>query len=326
MAELLSQKEIDELFTAVNNDDEELEDFQTVDTASIKPHDFKRPRRFTQDQLRAISSIGDPFAHSIAKLFANLTGKESQVSIASVYELLYREFIRSIPTPASLAVIHMKPLGDTLFEIGPSISKVLLGSYPPNKVSKAINILTGHESSELLIVFKRILLCLRKTWCKTINVYPKLGIINTAPHLFNIVSPTESCIVITLECRIGDYEDLLNFCIPYTTIKPVLSKFTSENIRSLITEGKDTEPSSLNDTLDSVNLPVSVELGRSELPLKNIRQWQEGSILKLNKLSTEPVDVYVGNVKVAEAEVVILEGENFGIRITKVIGKIAAGN
>ena len=72
------------------------------------------------------------------------------------------------------------------------------------------------------------------------------------------------------------------------------------------------------DLLMDLQLQVSIELGRTKLFVKNILELGQGSVIELNKLSGEPVDIYVNEKKFAEGEVVVVD-ENFGVRITDVI-------
>ncbi len=70
--------------------------------------------------------------------------------------------------------------------------------------------------------------------------------------------------------------------------------------------------------LFDIPLNVSVELGRTKLSLKEIIELGVGSLIELDKLTGEPVDVYVNNKLIARGEVVVID-ENFGVRITEIV-------
>jgi len=65
-------------------------------------------------------------------------------------------------------------------------------------------------------------------------------------------------------------------------------------------------------------LPVSIELGRTKMYIKDILELERGSIIELDKMAGEPVDLYINNKKMAEGEVVVVD-KHFGIRITNLI-------
>ena len=72
------------------------------------------------------------------------------------------------------------------------------------------------------------------------------------------------------------------------------------------------------DLIMDVPLEVTVELGRTSKSIKEILEFTPGTIIELNKIAGEPIDVLVNGKYVAKGEVVVLE-ENFGIRITDII-------
>jgi len=72
------------------------------------------------------------------------------------------------------------------------------------------------------------------------------------------------------------------------------------------------------DMLRDVNMDVSVELGRIELPLGRVLQLAKGSVIELDKLAGEPVDILVNGQRIAQGEVVVID-EHFGVRISNLI-------
>lgn len=70
--------------------------------------------------------------------------------------------------------------------------------------------------------------------------------------------------------------------------------------------------------LMDVDLPISIELGRTRMPIAEILALGPGSVVELNKLAGEPVDLLVNQKVVAKGEVVVVD-ENFGLRITQLM-------
>ncbi len=74
------------------------------------------------------------------------------------------------------------------------------------------------------------------------------------------------------------------------------------------------------DMLLDVTLPISIELGRTSMPIQDILNLGPGSVVELSKLAGEPVDLLVNNKMIARGEVVVVD-ENFGIRVTSMISQ-----
>jgi len=82
---------------------------------------------------------------------------------------------------------------------------------------------------------------------------------------------------------------------------------------------KQAEARNLNMLLD-IPLQVTVELGRTKRSVKEILELASGSIIELDKLAGEPVDILVNSRLIAKGEVVVID-ENFGVRITDILSK-----
>jgi flagellar motor switch protein FliN/FliY len=87
-----------------------------------------------------------------------------------------------------------------------------------------------------------------------------------------------------------------------TSVERISSKATNENIEALL----------------DVDLDVSIELGKASLSIKKVLELAPGSIVELDKMAGEPVDLLVNNKVVAKGEVVVVD-ENFGIRIVSLV-------
>lgn len=74
---------------------------------------------------------------------------------------------------------------------------------------------------------------------------------------------------------------------------------------------------SLDLVLD-ISMPVTVELGRAAMSVRDLLQLRSGSVVELDKMAGEPVDLYVRDVRFARGEVVVVDN-NFGLRITEII-------
>ena len=75
--------------------------------------------------------------------------------------------------------------------------------------------------------------------------------------------------------------------------------------------------------LMDLTLPVSIELGRTSMTVQEILRLGRGAVIQLDRLAGEPIDIYVGDRRFAEGEVVVL-GEHFGVRIVRIFSAAPA--
>jgi flagellar motor switch protein FliN/FliY len=72
------------------------------------------------------------------------------------------------------------------------------------------------------------------------------------------------------------------------------------------------------DVILDVPVHLSLEVGRARIPIRNLLQLNQGSVIELERAAGEPLDVYVNGTLIAQGEVVVVN-ERFGVRLTDVI-------
>lgn len=95
-----------------------------------------------------------------------------------------------------------------------------------------------------------------------------------------------------------------------------------ENLRAeSLLEGREGDANNKDVKLDVIlDVPVtlSMEVGRTRIPIRNLLQLNQGSVVELERAAGEPLDVYINGTLIAHGEVVVVN-EKFGIRLTDVI-------
>ena len=302
MNEVLSQDEIDQLLTAISSGEADTDDFKPVsDTRKIKIYDFKRPDKFSKEQIRTVSIMHETFARLTTTSLSAQLRSLVHVHVASVDQLTYEEFIRSIPTPTTLAVINMDPLkGNAVLEIDPAITFSMIDRLFGGKGVTTGNKnrdLTDIEQSVMEGIIVRILANMREAWTQVIDLRPRLGQIETNPQFAQIVPPSEMVVLVTLETKVGDEEGMMNFCIPYLTIEPIISKLSSQFWFSSVRRSSTTQYlGTLKEKLSTVDMDIVAEIGSIHLPIRDVLGLQKGDIVRLSNIRIgDPITLSVGN-------------------------------
>ena len=219
MTEVLTQEEINNLLNAINA--AESKNSQDSGTES-------RQDKFSREQIRSISIIYENFARMAKSSLSVRLRNTVKMNIASTDQLFLEEFFRSIPVPTVLGVINMEPLkGCAILEIDPAIAFAFIDRMCGGKGEspKSQHELTDIEKKIMEGIFVSLLENLREAWSGVIDLQPRLDMIETNPLFIRIAPPTEEVVLVTLEATTGDAEGMLNFCIPYPVIEPIMEKF-----------------------------------------------------------------------------------------------------
>ena len=303
MTEVLSQDEIDQLLTAISSGEVETAEIQqATDQKKIKIYDFKRPDKFSKDQIRTVSIMHETFARLTTTSLSAQLRSLVHVHVASVDQLTYEEFIRSIPNPTTLAVINMDPLkGSAILEIDPavtfSIIDRLFGGH--GEGTKFSRDLTDIEQAVMEGIIVRILGNMREAWSTVIDLRPRLGQIETNPQFAQIVPPTEMVVLVTLETKVGEVEGMMNFCIPYLTIEPIISKLSAQYWYSSVRRGTTTENLNiLRDRLSTIEVTIVAEIGSINLKVRDVLALRMGDVIRLYSVRVgDPMVLRIGTRK-----------------------------
>lgn len=301
MTEVLSQDEIDQLLTAISSGDMDTEEIpQPTDQRKIKIYDFKRPDKFSKEQLRTINMMHETFARLTTTSLSAQLRSLVQLHVASVDQLTYEEFIRSIPNPTTLAVINMDPLkGSAILEIDPAITFSIIDRLfgGQGEGSKVTRELTDIETSVMEGIIVRVLGSMREAWNQVIDLRPRLGQIDTNPQFAQIVPPTEMVVLVTLETKVGEVEGMINFCIPYLTIEPIISKLSAQYWYSTVRRGTTTENLNiLREKLATVSVTVVAEIGQMQLTVGDVLSLRSGDVIRLPDVRVnDPMSLNIGN-------------------------------
>lgn len=328
MTEILSQDEIDTLLNAMSAGDIAADTVkETKQQKKVKIYDFRRPDKFSKDQIRTLQMMHETFARlTTTSLSAQLRTLVS-VHVASVDQLTYEEFIRSIPNPTTLAVVNMDPLkGSSVLEMDPSITFTIIdrlfgGGGEPTKLTRE---LTDIELAVMEGIIVRILGNLRESWSNVIDLRPRLGNIETNPQFAQIVPPNNMVVLVTLETKVGDVEGMTNFCIPYITIEPIIAKLSAQYWYSSIRKGSTTENLAIiQERLDEVSIPVMAEIGSIDVSMRDVVNLAKNDVIKLvNTTTTSDMTIKIGGRKKFTCRPGLI-GNKISVQVTDIIEEVS---
>ena len=96
-------------------------------TGVAVPFDFRRPNKFSRDHVRALQIVNETFARQTGTILSTTLRAVSTMTLVSVDQMTYDEFIRSLPNPTVLGILSLEPLnGAGLFQIPMHLAMALI--------------------------------------------------------------------------------------------------------------------------------------------------------------------------------------------------------
>ena len=296
MAEVLSQQEIDQLLNKVKSGEEQNP--APGQDKEIVPFDFRLPNRISKNQLRTIRNINENFSESFASYLVSKLQTIVNVSVTSVDQIYYSEYILSVSNPACLYTFEMrntdiKGILELSTDLAWTLVDRLLGGNGAGM--KQSNIITPIEQKVLGVVAEKVMQDLRKSWQIVDDYDFKLERFESDIDFAQITSQNESVLLISFELVIGESTYMMNLCFATFAFDSILSKLTSQKLSTIRPSKNQATPSQeiLTGNLYKTMLPVSVEFGKAKIQVQNLMDLEVGDIIKLdNKIGDEsPVKV-----------------------------------
>lgn len=322
MSDVLSQSEIDNLLQALSSGELDADEIKASGEKQVKNYDFARPSKFSKEHLRTLEIIFEHYGRLLSTNLPAYLRKNIQVEVMNSEAVTYMEFSNSLSNPVLLGIVNYEPLeGNVIVEmaskLGYAIVDRMLGGEgePLDKIREFSEI-------ELLIIERVMIACvelLREPWENVVDINPRLERIETNSQFAQIISPSEMIAIITINIKIGEVEGLMNICLPYLTLEPVMDKLNTKFWYSNMQERTEMEYSDTIETMISkVIIPVKAILGSSVISVADFSGLQVGDIVRLNTKVDEELDVYVGNIRKFTA-LPGASGDGYAVRITSVL-------
>ncbi|BDQ02851.1 flagellar motor switch protein FliM [Ignavibacterium sp.] len=293
MPEVVSQQDIDALLKSGGQ-----EPSKPKEENEIQPYDFRLPNRISKTQLRTIRTIHENFAESFSSFLVTKLQTIVNMSVNTVDQIYYSEYVMSVPDPACLftfSIKHTDIKGILELNVDLALALVdrLLGGNGTS--TKQQKIITPIEQKVLQTVVEKVMLDMKKAWHIIDNFDFVAERFEPDVDFVQLTSPNESVLLITFEVILGEKSYFMNICFATFAFDPIIAKLSSKKLSSV-------RPTKYNGMsaqelirkqLNSVLLPVTVELGKSTITLQEMLDLKKGDMIILDKKIHEELTVKV---------------------------------
>ncbi len=322
MGEVLSQNEIDNLLNALSTGEIDVDNMKDEDEKVVKNYDFARPAKFSKEHLRTMEIIFEHYGRLLSTNLPAYLRRPIQVEIMNSEAVTYSEFSNALSNPVLLGVIGFEPLeGNIVMELASNIGfsmvdRLLGGVGEP--------LAKGRDFSEIeLTILERMFnICvnlLREPWENVLDLRPRLERIETNSQFAQIIAPSEMIAIITINIKMGDTEGLMNICLPYAVLEPVMDKLNTKYwFSTMQIKDVNTYEDAIESLIGKAQIPLRAVLGNSTISVNDFISLGVGDVIKIDKKVDTELDIFVGNIKKFTA----LPGSsnnNYAVRLTQIL-------
>jgi flagellar motor switch protein FliM len=267
-------------------------------------YDFRRPAKLAREHVRTLQIAYEAFARQFSTMLTTSLRAVSHVSLISIGQQSYEEYITSLPSTTVLAMYTLEPLpGISILEFSLSTAMVCIdhmlgGSGGPQPQRP----LTEIESPLLKGLITRALGELRYALEPITAVTPKLVEIEYNPQFAQVGAPSEMVIVATFDMEVGAENCVATMCIPFNSIYPKLEtdrgdlalsdaeRQSRAHARSLLVLGVQSAP-----------IDISVRFQPVRMQPVDIVELRPGDVVPLPHPTSLPLAVTAAGITFAHA-------------------------
>lgn len=325
MADVLSQHEIDNLLTEMTSGTMDVDDLinAKLKKGDISNYDFRRPNRISKNQVRTLQTVHESFAEVFGYFLVSKLQTVVSISVTSVDQLFYSEFILSVANPSCLYVFDIEGTdGSGIMEVSPqlalSIVERLLGGSAD--VQTKARTITPIEQAVVRGVVEHALADLRNAWRSIAElnfIYQRLEM---EADFVQIAPSSEIVVVVSFDVNVGVHTYLMNLCFPTFALEEVLARLNRQQVTTSVVKAS---PARMKENMEVMRqqmsttfLPIIAELGRAAITVRELLELQEGDVIKLKKKITQEIELIVAGKRKLAARPGSLDGKK-AVRVTR---------
>ncbi|AEV88799.1 flagellar motor switch protein FliM [Actinoplanes sp. SE50] len=266
-------------------------------------YDFRRPIKLSREHVRTLQIAFETYARSCGTLLTTRLRAVSNVSLISIEQLNYDEYVASLANPTIIGVVALDPLpGTVLIEIAQSAVMTAIdhmlggpgGSQPERP-------LTEVEMPLLRGLIERMLGELRYGFESLVDIQPHLKEIEYNAQFLRAHAPGDAVVVASFETKIGAEECISTICLPFNTILPVLSRQEAVVLSAAERQVKDKALRNLTAGLSAAPIDVAVRFQPIRMRTDDIVDLRPGDVVPLGHPTSRPLEVTVNDIVFAHA-------------------------
>jgi flagellar motor switch protein FliM len=266
-------------------------------------YDFRRPIKLSREHVRTLQIAFETYARSCGTLLTTRLRVVSSVTLASIEQLNYDEYVTALTNPTVIAVVSIDPLpGIVLLELSSSaamtaIDHMLGGPGGPQPERP----LTEVEMPLLRGLLDRMLGELRYGFETLVDITPKLKEIEYNVQFLRAHQPGDAVVIASFEMKIGTEECVASICLPFNSILPVLEKQETIELTAAERMVRDTSLRNLTAGLSAAPIDVAVRFQPIRMRTDDIVDLRPGDVVPLAHPTSVPLEVTVNETVFAHA-------------------------
>ncbi|HTS87703.1 MAG TPA: FliM/FliN family flagellar motor switch protein [Gemmatimonadales bacterium] len=293
MADVYSQADIDSLLKGAARAGTDAGPIEII------PYNFLRPPRIAKDRQALLNGIYQRIAVALQSLFSSRLRTPVDVTLASVEQATFAEFIFSLATPCAAYVYTLgdRIVGQGVLDLGTDFSLYLIdrlfgGPGEPDEVKRPLTVL---ERGVVRGMADKAWGLVQEAWADHLTFQPEYAGFESSPDALQVANREDNVLVSNIEVRSGAFTSLITICIPLLSLESFLQEKPTRHLHNVSTTPaeRDAARRSIERTLRASRLEVRARFPVFQLRAADLGHLEVGQVIHTGHPSDVPVELLV---------------------------------
>jgi flagellar motor switch protein FliM len=294
----------------------------------VREVDFRRPNKFTREQVRRLEHAHDGFCQSASSRLSAELRTELQLSVVGTDQLPYSVVMgEEVPRHSFVSVLRIDNLGTELalildMPLAQCLVQRLLGGSPHAPGESSPTSLTAVEGAVARRAVASLVESLSSTWMDLAQVSLSMAGTSTNPTQVQLVPSSEPTLILNISAAVDGVVSVITLLLPHRSVEELMHHFEQGAMYGPPTDADARNRELMRSAVGEVDVEVRAEAGSVKMPLADVLAMKPGDTVRLRRPVERGVTLCVGDVQAYDAA----PGRNGNLRAVQVRTSLGQGN
>ena len=289
----------------------------------VREIDFRRPSKFTRDQIRRLQNAHESFCRSAQSRLSAELRTPLQLEVIGTDQLPYSTVMaEEVPPHALVTTLDIEPLETEILlimemQLALSLVDRLLGGSGALQAANS-STMTEVEVAVARRALSSLIAPLSDTWLDFADVQLSISQTSVLPMSVQIVPPSEPCLLLNFQVDVDGLFSIMTLCMPHRSVGPLMHRLEQAQFGGARDSVDVGVSHAVRSAMKGVEVELRAEVGAVELTLEDVLSLRAGSVVPLRRPVSKGVTVYAADVPAYSA----VPGRNGKARAVQVRGRV----
>jgi flagellar motor switch protein FliM len=286
----------------------------------VRYYDFRRPDRFTREQLRILTDLHDDMAVKMSESISGYIRTGLTLTLSELVQASYEDFVDVTTERYFVYAVSLAPFPRTLIlAITADVAFAAIDRMQGGAGKKLKDIRPATDMERELLQKYLVPLALESikgAWADIETLKPSIVASDTSSAYLRVALPADACLTAEFAVKLGNAEGAVRLCYPFALVEPALAIIAAQNTppSAVVVRGP-ADDVNVRRGLGTIEVPVVVELGASAVTFGDVIGLQVGDVVPLGSRVDGDISVLVSGSRKYKGRPG-LRGKRLAVRIT----------